>query len=160
MKKNSEIKKNNLDERQEQTLLKIEHNGFWLAFWGLVVCILAQTFIFGSDFRTIIGEFILLMILGVYIVISCLKNGIWDRRLKANPKTNLIVSLIAGLVPGVLMFFKVYSDHPDKIYGSIAAGAFIAVFTFALCFALLSISAYAYKKRVEKLEAGAESDDE
>ena len=31
MKKNS-----NLDERQEQTLLRIEHNGCWLAFWGLL----------------------------------------------------------------------------------------------------------------------------
>lgn len=25
--------KNNLDEMQEQKLLKIEHNGMWFAFW-------------------------------------------------------------------------------------------------------------------------------
>lgn len=34
MKKN----KSNLDERQELKLLKIEHNGCWFAFWGLVSC--------------------------------------------------------------------------------------------------------------------------
>ncbi len=31
------MKKNNLDERQEQTLLRIEHNGCWLSFWGLMI---------------------------------------------------------------------------------------------------------------------------
>ena len=30
------MKKNNLDEMQEQELLKIEHNGCWLAFWGML----------------------------------------------------------------------------------------------------------------------------
>ena len=30
------MKKSNLDEMQEQELLKIEHNGCWLAFWGLL----------------------------------------------------------------------------------------------------------------------------
>ncbi|MDD7312724.1 MAG: hypothetical protein PUH78_09820 [Clostridia bacterium] len=28
--------KNNLDERQEQTLLRIERNGCWFAFWALL----------------------------------------------------------------------------------------------------------------------------
>ena len=30
-------KKSNLDEMQELELLKIEHNGCWLAFWCLFV---------------------------------------------------------------------------------------------------------------------------
>ena len=29
--------KSNLDERQELKLLKIEHNGCWIAFWGLLI---------------------------------------------------------------------------------------------------------------------------
>lgn len=32
-----------LDEMQEQKLLKIEHTSFWLAFWGLVAAILVQS---------------------------------------------------------------------------------------------------------------------
>ena len=160
MKKNNEITKNNLDERQEQTLLKIEHNGFWLAFWGLFAGMLVQTFLFGSDFRVIACELTVLLVMCVYVAAACLKNGIWDRRLKANPKTNLIVSLIAGAVPGALMFLRVYKDHPDKPYGSIAAGVFIFVMIFVLCFVMLSVSARAYKKRVEELEADADSSDE
>ena len=34
--------KNNLDERQELKLLKIEHNGCWFAFWGLLIAIAIQ----------------------------------------------------------------------------------------------------------------------
>ena len=30
----------NLDEMQEQKMLKIEHNGYWLGFWGLLAAIL------------------------------------------------------------------------------------------------------------------------
>ena len=36
------MKKNNLDEMQEQALLKIEHNGCWLAFWGLLAVMAIQ----------------------------------------------------------------------------------------------------------------------
>lgn len=36
------MKKNNLDEMQEQELLKIEHNGCWLAFWGLLAVMAVQ----------------------------------------------------------------------------------------------------------------------
>lgn len=34
--------KNNLDERQELELLRIEHNGCWLAFLGLLIVMLIQ----------------------------------------------------------------------------------------------------------------------
>ena len=34
--------KSNLDERQELKLLKIEHNGCWIAFWGLLIVMLIQ----------------------------------------------------------------------------------------------------------------------
>ena len=37
--------KNNLDEMQEQKLLKIEHNGMWFALWGLIIAIIVQLFI-------------------------------------------------------------------------------------------------------------------
>ena len=36
------MKKSNLDEMQEQKLLKIEHNGFWFAFFGLFAAIMIQ----------------------------------------------------------------------------------------------------------------------
>ena len=58
------MKKNNLDEMQEQELLKIEHNGCWLAFWLLFASMAVESFAFGGlDFdginRTVrVDEFV------------------------------------------------------------------------------------------------------
>ena len=46
MKKN---KKSNLDEMQELELLKIEHNGCWLAFWLLLASLIVQNIAFGAS---------------------------------------------------------------------------------------------------------------
>ena len=144
---------NNLDERQEQALLRIEHNGCWLAFWGLLIALLVQHMAFGADLDRTIGELVVFMVLCVYIGLSCTREGIWDRRLRPDAKTNAIISCIAGLVVGLVMFVYVYKNHPDKIGGSMAAGVFVALMTGAICFAVLSISAKAYFKRVNELEA-------
>ncbi len=39
--------KNNLDEMQEQTLLKIESRGMWIAFYGLVISLVVHLLIGG-----------------------------------------------------------------------------------------------------------------
>ena len=148
------MKKNNLDERQEQTLLKIEHNGCWFAFWGLLAAILIQTVFINADYKSVAGEWIVFMILCIYIAVACLKNGIWDRSLKPNTSTNFIVSLIAGILFGAFTAFKVYHDFPDKIMGCISAGVFSGVMVFALCFICLLLAAGALKKRQEKAGTG------
>lgn len=151
--------KSNLDERQEQILLKIEHNGCYIAFWGLLIAIAVEAFIFNLDFRAVAGEWVVFMVLSVYLAVTCLKNGIWDRRFKPNRKTNLIISAIAAAVFGILMAVSVSIRNPGKIVGSIAAGAFSAAFVFGLCFVLLSISAKSVKKIEAKQEAEAEAEE-
>ena len=47
--------KSNLDELQELKLLKIEHNGCWLAFWGLLAVILTQIAIGNGVFTPLAG---------------------------------------------------------------------------------------------------------
>ena len=96
------MKKSNLDEMQEQALLKIEHNGCWLAFWGLLAAMALQM-VMRVPGRQMLGEWIVFMALSLYIVIACLRKGIWDRHLKANRKTNLIVSLLAAVATGILV---------------------------------------------------------
>lgn len=149
---------NNLDERQEQALLKIEHNGCWLAFWGLLIALLVQQVAFGADLSRVAGEWAVFMGLAVYMGFACLREGIWDRSLRPDTKTNAAISCIAALVMGVLMAIQVYAGHPDKPIGSVAAGVFSAMMTGTLCFALLSASAAIYRKRVNDLES--ELDDE
>lgn len=145
-------RKNNLDEMQEQKLLQIEHRGVWFAFWGLLTAILVQEVIGGEDsLRNVIGEWVVFMCLAIYIGVACLKNGIWDRKLQPNPKTNIIISLIAALVCGIVFFASSYIKY-QKLVGSIATGLFIFITTFVLTFAALTISVYIYKKRAAKLE--------
>ncbi|MCQ2507158.1 MAG: hypothetical protein MJ097_00040 [Dorea sp.] len=149
MKKN---KKNNLDERQEQALLRIEHNGCWIAFWGLFVVFIGEQIIYGFDFKTVGGEWLVFMILALYISFACMKEGIWDRRLKPNFKTNLVVSLIAGVVTTAIIGDVVLGRYPDKPVGALASGAIIGVITFVLCLISLSIMAAKTKKVLEKQE--------
>ena len=47
--------KSNLDERQELKLLKIEHNGCWIAFWGLLI-VMAIQMIVGMTVLRILPE--------------------------------------------------------------------------------------------------------
>lgn len=146
------MKKNNLDERQEQTLLRIEHNGCWLSFWGLLIAIGVQKFIYGTEVKEVTGEFILFMLLALYLVGACMKNGIWDRRLKANTATNLICSLIAGGAVAVFNFFLIYSKYSDKPIGSLASGVFAGGATFISCFTILQIAMVFYRKKQQKSE--------
>lgn len=151
MKKNKV--KNNLDEMQEQKLLQIEHNGCWFAFWGLLASMIVQNFMYDSvDFAYVGGEWIVFMCLALYLGFGCIKNGIWDRRYKADTATNLMFSLVAALIAGALNFVKFYQSS-DMLGGSIASGFVVAVFVFVICFAVLMISAEAYKRRIAKMEA-------
>lgn len=147
--------KNRLDEMQEQKLLQIEHNGCWLAFWGLLIALVVQIFVYGRDFERIAGEWAVFMCLAVYIAASCFRNGIWDRRMAPVPGTNLKASLIGGGVCGVIFFGIKYREY-HMVLGAAASGVFIAGFVFALCFTGLSVMSYFYRERTKRLENAEE----
>ena len=158
--KKSRNHKNNLDERQEQTLLRIEHNGCWLAFWGLAAALVVQRIFFDFDFRNLAGECIVFMALALYIAVGCLRQGIWDRYLKPNTSSNVIVSLTAALITGILGFIRTVKSFPDKIAGSLASGIMYAMITFAVCFAVLQLSADFFRKKQAKLEEEPQANEE
>ncbi|MDO5146452.1 MAG: hypothetical protein Q4D60_05585 [Eubacteriales bacterium] len=143
--------KNNLDERQELKLLKIEHTGCWIAFWGLLAIIFIQKIMGNNTIENLIGEWTILSCLSIYLVIGCIKNGIWDRRLKPDFRTNAIVSSITALAMGVIWFIISYRNY-HKLTGSVAAGVFMFLTVLVLCLAALTISSKMYKKRLQKLE--------
>ena len=153
------MKNSNLDERQEQTLLKIEHNGCWIAFWGLLAALIVEQFLFGPEFRYIAGEWIVFMVMAIYLAVDCLRNGIWDRRMKANGKSVLAASAIAGLVFAAVMFVITMIRYPGHPVGSASAALIGFAMTFVLCFIVLSLSAKSYKKRIEKLEQEPEEEE-
>lgn len=145
--------KNKLDEMQEQKMLKIEHNGCWLAFWGLLAVLFIQVLVYGykASWRYIAGEWIVFMCLALYITIDCIRNGVWDRHLSPTPSVNICASVIGGIIVGVFNSMSSYRDYhiPARAFTTgIASGIMVS----ALCFAALTCTASLYKKRVKHLE--------
>lgn len=89
------FKRNNLDEMQKQTLLKIESRGFWV-LWVLLLAALIIESLLGFTPREMAAEWFIFMLGSAYSVISDLRAGIWDRRFKPNTKTNVVVSVAGG----------------------------------------------------------------
>ncbi len=150
--------KNKLDERQEQKLLQIEHNGCWFAFWALLMSLFVQQMIFGiGEWKYVAGEWIIFMCLALYICVGCMKNGIWDRKLEPNAKTNLLVSLAAAVVFGIIFSAVNYVN-----YGALEAAfwtfVILAVILFVVLYAALSIWVVILKKRVRKIEGDYEEE--
>ena len=146
--------KNKLDEMQEQKMLKIEHNGCWLAFWGLFAVLCIQVIIYGygaESLRYMVGEWVVFMCLALYIIIDCLRIGVWDRRLSPTPKVNACASAIGGVVVCVMNFAISYKKYHMPA-GAVARGIITGIMVFVLCFAALTCGAFIYKKRVKHLE--------
>lgn len=89
------LKRDNLDEMQKQTLLKIESRGFW-GLWMLLLAALIIESLLGFAPREMAAEWFIFMLGCAYSVISDLRAGIWDRHFKPNTKTNAVVSVAGG----------------------------------------------------------------
>ena len=151
--------KNNLDEMQEQKLLKLESRGFWLIWWALLAAMAVQLLVYGVEAqRHLLGEWAVFMVASVYMAAACIKQGLWDRKLRPNLRTNLLLSLLAGLVAG--SFMGIYSY---RSFGAAEAAwwtvAMVGGCTFALCLLALSLSASAYRKRRQQLDEGEGSEE-
>ena len=150
------FKRENLDEMQKQTLLKIESRGF-CALWVLLLAALIIESLLGFTPREMAAEFFIFMLGCAYALISDLRAGIWDRHLKANTKTNAAVSVVgsaAVFVWGVIKFVEF------GVGVAVLLAVFMAACTWVLCFAALQLSMKAYKKRHAELENPKEDDDE
>ena len=108
--------------------------------------------VMGNDsIKNLAGERDVFMSLALYLSIDCLRNGIWDRKLKPNLKTNIIASSIAAVLAGIICFSVSYRNY-HKLIGSIATGVIMFVQVEILCLIVLMISSKIYKRRVQKLE--------
>ena len=143
------MKKSNLDEMQEQEMLKIEHYGCWMAYWGLLAAMVIQM-VMRVPGAQMLGEWIIFVIMSLYICIACMRKGIWDRRLKANWKTNLVISLLAAVAVAVLVILS--NPYLSEPLDYVLTAGLTGGFTFVLCFISLSLSMKLYKKRREKLD--------
>ena len=104
-----------------------------------------------GELKVVAGEWIIFMLLAVYLAAACMKNGIWDRRLKADPKTNLLVSLAAAILFAAVFAVVVYCNY-RSLPGAAATFAVLFLGLFVVLFGALSLSAAIYKKRAKALE--------
>ena len=150
------FKRNNLDEMQKQTLLKIESRGFWV-LWVLLLAALTIESLLGFTLREMAAEWFIFMGGCVYSVVCDLRAGIWDRRFKPNTKTNAVVSVAGGAVILVWGLIK-FAEFGMGV--AVLLAVFLGVCTWVLCFALLQLTMKAYKKRHAELENPEEDNDE
>ena len=154
------MKKSNLDEMQENKLLKIERNGYRIAFWGLIAVIIIEQVIgmIKNEPMDIVGECVILIIMCIYVLVASIKNGIWDRNSKPDIKRNVLISFFASLLMGVfggsLCFIRL-----DDIKLSIIAAAIMSAFSFFVLVLAFAISAYTYNKKKKELEELADRDE-
>lgn len=143
-------KKNILDERQEQTLRKLESRGFWLLWWGLLAVLVLQGAM-GKSVEELTAEWLLFMAACLYMLVECIHNGIWDRHIKPNAGANLAGSAVAGAVVFLFTFAR-----RNYWPGALVAGIITAV----LCFGALQFTVLLYNKRHDQLENPEEDEDE
>ncbi|MDO4669674.1 MAG: hypothetical protein Q4A63_07630 [Butyricicoccus pullicaecorum] len=155
------MKKTNLDEMQEQKLLKIEHIGFWLGFWGLAVIIYIQIAMGNNSFAYIGGEVVILSIMSLYVVADCIRNGIWDRKRNPTLKNNLIASLIAGLAAGGFWFVVSYSNYHMLANSFLTFTiVFLSVSVLALAALMITSAIYQHKKHQLDRQSDQEENEE
>ena len=163
------MKRSNLDELQEQKLLKIEEKCFSIAMGGMIILLLAELILplvidsldRSTMYTCALMTCALFVILCGVEVILCMKNGIWSRKLKPNNKTNIATSIISGcaaaLVVAVVRFIDDGFAQPHHIViGALLTGAF----TFALCFGILSIVKHSFNKKQAKIDKDLDREEE
>ena len=150
-------KKNRLDEQQEQTLLQIEHTSCWLGFWGLLAAITVQA-ITGFELKQIAGELIVFFLMTAFLLIGCIRNGIWDRYLSLSTKTNVVASLIAAAFIFVFTAITMRLRANLELRSILFAAFVSAAICFVITFLLMTLVSHLVKKRSQALEKEAEED--
>ncbi len=153
-------RKSNLDEMQELQLLKAESRGYWIGFIGLAVAMAVQALLYGAESAKdmLSGEFIVFLCMGVYLIGSCLRNGIWDRHLLATPKVNIGLSLLAAVLTALFNAILSYRNYHDSFTALIVFAVYFLILSVVLSITLTVCSALYRRRRKHLEEEGDDSD--
>ena len=152
-------RKNKLDEQQEQKLLKIESRGLYLAYFGLMAVMIVELLISRGE-RLPVGEWIVFMLVSVYLIVACIRAGIWDRRLDMSRRTSVLIALAAtlltGAVTGLAAFLK-YGAMPASppVSALLWFGSSVLI-CFLMIYLCQRLGVFLVKRRQEKLNAEPE----
>lgn len=145
------MSKYNLDEMQENKLLKIEGRGVWLTFWCLFVAIVIQ-FCLGTTLRELAGELFAFIPLAIYITVACIKNGIWTRNAKPTTKSNAFLSFIPMALIGIVFLLRSYINSTLISKDAIRTAVIFMLAIYIGCFLLLEVASKGYVNKRNKLD--------
>lgn len=147
-----------LDEMQQKTLLEIEHKTLHIALTGLLIVILMQQ-IFWKDGQNTLREAAVLLISSGYLLLSYIKNGIWDRTKPFSAKTNRTISLLVSLATGIFLGVTNQLRYHDPL-----SSVLTFVISFLSMLVLLSVFfaviGKLYLRRVKQLDEQADKEEE
>ena len=134
-----------LDEMQERKLLKIHEKGFCETFFALILVILVQ-YIMGGSFRDMVGEMVVLFILGINLIIRCLKSGIWMQEYKPSNKMNFLISIVISVIVAVALQIRTEKYNSILFYENILRTALLMLIISIICFLMLTFLGWIYFK--------------
>lgn len=143
------MKRNVLDEREQQVLGQIEHIALNAAEALLISAVVIQLW-FGADFKQIAGESIILLLLAVGMIAAFVHSGIWDTDAAPSRKGNFRYSLFTGIGAGLLTF---------GLNGNGIFAVVLGLGMFLLAFVLLTLLMKSVRRRQERQAEEFESDD-
>lgn len=140
-----------LDEMQEKDNAKVEHIGIYGIAAALFLSIVIQLTM-NVELKFLLGEFIIMESLCIYMVVGKLKCGICGRFCKPHIKNYLIGSTIAAAVEwGIIYLTGFLQGWTEGIFED---ALFFSGVTFALCFVVAALIGHIFKKRRQKLDSG------
>ena len=140
-----------LTQAQEKDFLKIQATGCKIAFLGLFAVMIVQMLLDNHSWKSLIGEALVFLALSVFIIMSCLKKGIWNKNAKPNLKTNVVISFIVSSIVGLLFLFTGLKYSMDK-YTAMTNAAVIFLICLASTVIGLSIAAIYNRSNAAKEE--------
>lgn len=100
------------------------------------------------NLKEVTGELTVFFLMSVYLIILCLKNGLWSRTPVPTVKGNVISSALAALIIGAILLVRTQLILHNGFSAGLAA---ILVLSMAAvlggCFGSLEIALWIYRRR-------------
>lgn len=149
--------KNLLDERQQQALARINNWSVGITFWLAATSLLIKCYALDLSAGYYITEIVILLATGIFQILCCVKEGIYDPYFRPTAGTAAAVSAVTGLAVGGAKFIGLWVRRPDlheNWFWTIGMSAVImGAVIFILCDGALMALAVAVKRRQRRLEA-------
>jgi cell shape-determining protein MreD len=153
------------DERIIAQRRKIGSDAFQILFYGLILSVLIQQYMFNAPFSQYVVEVVLLLTVSIYIVIRNLiaGNDLFTSG-KAGNKLVIINSLVCGLAVAVVNTTLNYIKFGDLFKTDIVNTLLVSFVTFLsssiFAFAVFEILYILNKKKQMKIELSLKDEDE